>query len=156
MTEVRLLTEQARRDIEGRVEKATPGEWGDAGLAVNQTTGDDIVPNEWLIEAGSEIIAAAYQMDTTGQGEANADFIAHARTDVPALLASDRAWKAIVEGLVEALQKLEWLGVEYPMCPACGIIREHAGHRPDCTTASALLSARKAGEATTEDEGGRE
>ncbi len=70
--------------IKARAEAATPGEW--------QAT------THWEVSAISQHIALCAEMN----GRWNAEFIAHARTDIPALLAYIAALNEVIERLEAA------------------------------------------------------
>jgi len=109
-----MPTAQALREIEERAEKATPGPWhaADDGVIWHETLMDQSCCGNGLPvwnSAGTEIVGqeCCGQPNVSGGQEAlgqssgdNAQFMAHARTDIPALLA-DR--KALVELLTSAL-----------------------------------------------------
>jgi hypothetical protein len=100
-----LLTEQELERIEERAEKATPGPWRIAGFAGQHD------------EEGARIVAADGQTVAYTWGglreasprsewsryHADAAFIPHARTDIPALIASHREQGALIKELAEAL-----------------------------------------------------
>jgi hypothetical protein len=95
MKEETMLTAQALREIEERAEKATPGPWK------THLVDDTSV----VTEDGADVCATCDSSQAEREDgynveyermEADAAFIAHARTDIPALIA-DR--KALVEVL---------------------------------------------------------
>ena len=78
-------------EIEKRYEKATPGEWGWSQQACYHTSPGIAIYSGTLSGKKSIRIASIRQQANTvlpkEQREANADFIAHARADIPALVA---------------------------------------------------------------------
>ena len=74
MTEPKRLNDEELREIEQRAEKATPGPW----KVESSTEGD------WVLDNRDDVIAGTFVQ------EGDADFIAHAREDVPALIAEVR------------------------------------------------------------------
>ena len=90
------MTPNQLAEIEARAEAATPGPWGIYGyIGVLQTDGKrrNIIDIGFLgtDERGFEI---SVRVEETGIKPKDADFIAHARTDIPALLAHIRELEA--------------------------------------------------------------
>lgn len=81
MTDHTPLTEQQLDEIEARANTATPGPWCTVGAEIFQ--GAEYTPDvsPWI---GETCRASG------GMGKADAAFVAHARTDVPALVAEVR------------------------------------------------------------------
>lgn len=83
------MTEAELSAIEARVNAATPGPW-------NVIEENDVGPNDEGYWAWLEVGPAKVDMPTGGpekekkQAESDAEFIAHARADVPALIAEVR------------------------------------------------------------------
>lgn len=71
--------------IRARAEKATPGPWNHGGSASDATNG---YTDEWVWEGTGHPIGDPDAPDTRicSASAADASFIAHARTDIPALL----------------------------------------------------------------------
>jgi hypothetical protein len=97
MTDQKPLTEQQLDDIETRANAATPGPWCTDSWEIYQGT-EYVAGAEWIGET-----CRAGEMDDS---RADAEFVAHARTDVPALLAEVRRLGA---ALAEAAEDLTWL-----------------------------------------------
>jgi hypothetical protein len=95
------LTPQQLDEIEQRANAATPGPWTTDGWEIYQGGGSSAP--DLMAWAGETCRADDYD------GSRNdADFIAHARTDVPALLAEIRRLRAEVADFKEA-QRLDWV-----------------------------------------------
>ena len=93
------LTDIAAIDLEAiaaRCEAATPGPW--------EVLSDELVDTVWLNAATPEddkpIALFDYRPGTLNR--ANADFVAHARQDVPVLLAAMRSMQQRIQDLLEA------------------------------------------------------
>jgi hypothetical protein len=88
--------------IEARVEAATEGPW----FKVNDT---DVC---WSANGTHPEVAVCLRTEDVGvvqSHEANADFIAHARTDIPALVAELRAAREAIDELTAiAISMLRW------------------------------------------------
>jgi hypothetical protein len=117
------LTDQQLDDIEARTAAATAGPWCTDSWEIYQ--GTEYVPgiSEWI----GETCRGATSLD---QDRADAAFVAHARTDVPALLAEVRQLRTRVAELEEE-RRLEWLAQgttpHTPRLCACG--HSHHAHR---------------------------
>lgn len=88
--------------IKARVEAATPGPWKADGGEVSQHWSR---PEPWQEVVSTEVSCMSYCYGGTARGverDADAEFIAHARTDVPALVAEVERLRAR-EGRVRAL-----------------------------------------------------
>lgn len=81
-------------EVEQRVNAATPGPWWNDGHEIY--VGEDGIP------AASTWIGETCSVELPDYGDANGTFIAHARQDVPALVAEVRRLKARVEELERA------------------------------------------------------
>jgi hypothetical protein len=93
------LTDIAAIDLEAiaaRCEAATPGPW--------EVLSDQLVDTVWLNAATPEDDKpiALFDYRPGGANRANADFIAHARQDVPVLLAAMRSMQQRIQDLLEA------------------------------------------------------
>ncbi len=80
------LTPDELAAIEARANAATPGLW----LAYCPFEGDDEVPAEWHVPAALSVATPDYD----AMNEADAQFVAHARADIPALIHHIRALEA--------------------------------------------------------------
>ena len=113
MTPDEALSERDLEVIEQRAGAATPGPWFvrhldddyAAGLTAVSTVPDTGRHEGWPRFDGAEIVAAtivqnpcAYAVVADGKWDQNADFIAHAREDVPSLVAEIRRLRQLVEG----------------------------------------------------------
>ncbi|QIK83003.1 hypothetical protein [Sanguibacter sp. HDW7] len=81
------MTRPSLADITQRAEDATEGPWEADGRTVNQCVG------QWAEVVSTEVSCGSYCYGGTGRGvesASDAEFIAHARTDVPALSAAIR------------------------------------------------------------------
>jgi hypothetical protein len=144
--------------IRARVEAATKGPWNVWPGPEYVGGGEDMcigAGEQWLANMDHRVPRCPQIMDDghpdddqcdicsldspriSKEQDANAEFIAHARADVPWLL--DRI--AELEG---ALRAAEWGGMEWSYsdeavyyCPCCGKL-ENEGHAADCTLAKAL------------------
>ena len=94
--------------IEARAEAATPGPW------INNRNGVVIVESHPLAPTVSE-----------NSSWDDADLIAHARTDVPALVAELRAAREVVEAAVDLAERD---GHKDDLCDDCGL----GGHTSPC------------------------
>jgi hypothetical protein len=116
------MTDEELKVIRERCEKATPGPWRADGRYIE------------TIEGAEEEMAI---YDEGGHDELDAEFIAHAREDVPRLLEE-------IERLREGLKKLQWCGwfvdKDYHWmtsgCPACR--STGMNHAEDCWLAELL------------------
>jgi len=94
------MTDDELAAIEARCEKATAGPWEDAGHTVIQSVNpwDDVIP--------SEVSCGAWCLGGTPKPVRESDraFIAHARQDIPALLAEVRRLKAFHHYVVNDMQ----------------------------------------------------
>lgn len=96
MTDPKPLAEEQLADIEARATAATPGPW---------------CTDSWEIYQGAEYVAGAEWIGETcragemDDGRADAEFVAAARTDVPALLAEIRRLKGQRKYLITQLAK---------------------------------------------------
>ena len=112
--------------IEARVDRATEGSWNADGPWY-PPEGDDCYP---LVSAGKSRIAVAaivreYDGPWYPQRSADLAFIAHARTDVPALVAESRAAREVVEAAVDLAERD---GHKDDLCDDCGL----GGHTSPC------------------------
>lgn len=126
--------------IEARAAAATPGPWKPCGPCARPDGGRcNLV---WAAVNENAPIAGGDEVCATN---ADAQFIGHARTDVPALVAENRRMRAL-------LLEVEWEGqqrIDYdddaPACPLCGGIDpdsyqaqkgatdgKRVGHAPTC------------------------
>ena len=84
-----MLSEEQLREIEERVNKATPGPWR---LGTYNVWADGERPPRLICDADTALaVRERFMMD---QDDANSDFIAHARQDTPSLLATIRELQA--------------------------------------------------------------
>jgi hypothetical protein len=101
------LTEQQLDDIDARQQAATEGPWCTDSWEIYQ--GTEYLPgiSQWIGET-------CRGTSSPEQDRADAEFVAHARTDVPALLAEIRR-------LREAMDQIRHLHTDSPMgpCPVC-------------------------------------
>ncbi len=74
------MTEDELRAIKARCEAASPGPWKSYVEGRDQTSGSDFIMTGEGATRGNDI-------ELTGATRADQDFIAHARQDVPQLLA---------------------------------------------------------------------
>lgn len=99
------MTEPTLKEIQDRLEKATAGEWTHHPAGSDMSNKFDMCE----IRAGSNLIADCFwywpkDLDTlheqrASRGEADADFIAHAPTDVAWLLGEVKRLQAIIDQL---------------------------------------------------------
>jgi hypothetical protein len=101
VTDPAALTDEELAAMQVRADAATPGPWRSWIEGRDHWGGDTFIQMSGVAERASDLYLlfdrahAAY--------EADHDFIAHARTDVPRLIAALRAIRAEVERLREAL-----------------------------------------------------
>ena len=88
MTDHTPPTTQQLDDIEQRANAATPGPWCTDSWEIYQGA---------EFEAGAEWIGETCRSGEMDDGRADAEFVAHARTDVPALLAEVRRLRAVLD-----------------------------------------------------------
>jgi hypothetical protein len=100
------MTEEQLKEIEDRANAATPGPWVQHGRYVRKNHVREIViQGSFLKKDGVNSLPVI-----------DAEFIAHARTDIPALIAEVREQKEQIKTLVEAL---EWIASdEYKVAPS--------------------------------------
>ena len=118
-------------EIEARANAATEGPW-----EVDPFTwkpGHPIPPSEWLgIEATGPVKGEVARIrPNEDEDHANAEFIAHARADVPALVAALRAVlelhvHEVVQFTFATYSECEHCGQDWP-CPTVTAIRQHLG-----------------------------
>ena len=98
-------------EIEKRYEKATPGEWGWSQQACYHTSPGIAIYSGTLSGKKSIRIASIRQQANTvlpkEQREANADFIAHARTDIPALVAEVKRLRKYADDCIDDIAGYE-------------------------------------------------
>lgn len=124
-------------EIQARADKATDGPWRSRDLDDYDEETPDAVE---VLEPGPSTIAMASARDWDSDYDpemfANAEFIAHARTDVPALVAAVRA--------VLELHKREWWSEgsfrEGVACEACSTAHNSYVDYP-CATVHAVEEA---------------
>ncbi|HKD42764.1 MAG TPA: hypothetical protein VKB87_20920, partial [Myxococcaceae bacterium] len=75
-----LMTEEELKAIKARCEAASPGPWKSYIEGRDHTSGSDFIMTGEGARRGNDI-------ELTGATKADQDFIAHARQDVPKLLA---------------------------------------------------------------------
>ena len=98
--ELMPLTNGELDAMQARCDAATPGPW--------RLIGDSFDPPEWFVvtEDGCEVILGPTDAMPVNS---NAEFIAHARTDTPRLIAEVRRLRAEADELFSALTGLEAL-----------------------------------------------
>ena len=113
----------------GRVEelasRATEGPWEADGAEVSQHWSR---PKPWVTVVSSEVACMAYCYGGIGRGierETDAEFIAAARTDVPALVAALRAVLELHRPGSYSVSMDGWTA--HPVCPTC---HDKAGVHP--------------------------
>ena len=113
-----LLTAEQIAEIEAREKAASHAPWQ------NYYHRKQVTTKHWF--AGQPMVAKCERDFADG------DFIAHARSDIPRLLADRRA-------LLALLRDLEWSDkfADMKWCPSCGETYD-AGHARDCRLAAAL------------------
>lgn len=79
------MTPEQLAEIKARAEKATPGPWKavEGGSGIHK---GNVLCVEERSESGWEVIFTGFCGAYEGHGLANAELVAHARTDIPALL----------------------------------------------------------------------
>jgi hypothetical protein len=87
------LTDQQLTDIDARAKGATPGPWCTDSWEIYQGTEYEPGISQWIGET-------CRGTSSPEQDRADAEFVAHARTDVPALLAEIRDSRAENEKLI--------------------------------------------------------
>ena len=93
------MTRPKLADITQRAEAATEGPWEVDGSEVSQHWS---LPEPWLTVASNEVACMSYCYGGSARGierDEDAAFIAHARTDVPALSAAVRDVLAVADQL---------------------------------------------------------
>lgn len=113
----KALSEDDLRAIEARANAATDGPWRDPWAAPD---GED----EFRSAGGQTIFAAEFcDGPRLAINPPDAAFIAHAREDVPRLLAEVRRLRAERDEMVGVLRRIQYAdnsGDEYrPLCPVC-------------------------------------
>lgn len=83
-------------DIAARCEKATAGPW--------QVLTEELVEAAWInaATADDDLPIALFDFRSADENKANAEFLAHARTDIPRLLAALRSAHERIEHLLAA------------------------------------------------------
>lgn len=134
------LTPAELAEIEARAEAATEGPWETRGLDVYQPAGRHIAYTGPQREQD-------YPESCRRVDDANAAFIAAARTDVPRLAREVARLRAENDAMREMLRDLEWHDsaayVDYAdrdYCPVCEC-SSVVGHAPDCALAALLKEA---------------
>lgn len=103
------ITEQELAEIEARCNAATPGLW-EMGMSTDGS-GDAGILAE--VHGKQRVIGQVYaEVDAWGKDSLrcvrDADFITHARTDLPALVAELRSWREAMAHLREIGGSLGW------------------------------------------------
>jgi hypothetical protein len=137
-----MLTDERLREIETRITNATPGPWHyTPGVLLKHYV--DAANGDFHIGLQSQHWKDGHEIPA----EANARFIAHARTDLPDLLATYRAQRERIAALEAMLRGMEWTplvdaidGEDLTACPVCGQ-RKAWGHASDCGLAALLKEA---------------
>jgi hypothetical protein len=133
------MTADERNAIRARAEAATPGPWA-RDLYEDGESGEGplgVFPGargEW-VESNNVIRPPSAEGDlgddvATCDRNGDAEFIAHAREDIPRLLADNDALRAEVAALLRALEWRNMLHGERN-CPGCSTPEGYA-HEPDC------------------------
>lgn len=137
--------------IEAREKAATKGPWTEAKLgplsdipAVIHNDPHPDYPEDWVPVCTFEACSQEYEADLD-----DASFIAHARSDIPALIAEVRRLQATED----ALEHVEWSGTPDSLgngtCPYCGASTLDAGdgpprqHKERCVVSEALHPGRQ-------------
>ena len=95
------MTDKRLADIEARAEAATPGPWrASTGRTYDPSTGRVTSVEHWISRGDDDVgITGDVSDSRTGTpSEPTALFIAHARTDVPDLIAEVRRLRAVIAG----------------------------------------------------------
>lgn len=134
------MTDTELAEIEARANAATPGPWR-VGHAETWHVFGDVGNPELMAPACGRVLLRANEHYRHGHDMA---FIAHARADVPALVAEVRRLRELV-ARAETWGNIEdWeTGYRRSLCPYCGgkcdndIVPQYATHKPDCPAFSA-------------------
>jgi hypothetical protein len=125
------MDEKRLQEIKARVDAATPGPW-----AIYPRR-KSAVKAVFLTRLGSDGSSMwTWPGFVRAQFTRDAEFIAHARQDMPDLLAENERLRAALEGI-------EWIKIEnhpgltYWVCPWCNATKTN-GHRDDCSRQWAL------------------
>ena len=133
MRDERLLSAEALVAIRERADKATPGEWKPDEI---EPAWEDEPSQWWVIGPGW----IEYGFDENVLlSEADARFVASARTDVPALLAHTEAQAERIAALEGLVQLLEWGATAIShsvICPSCRA--SYPNHALGCELAALL------------------
>ncbi len=131
--------------IRKRCEAATPGPWEWSGPTRNETArglyrtyvhqvpgcgGDNIPPEKFYISIQS--------VGTAERDDADANFIANARTDIPALLDAYEAQAVRIQELEDALRKCDEYFTEYLSQVPDYTLRQHLRKEADNAVRAAL------------------
>ena len=129
--------------IRKRADAATPGPWGADGHVIDAQTGPGNCPGCSGIPSPAHEPACLYS-EIAGAGEQDAEFIAAARTDVPALLDALEKVLELHQPVTDGMGFTEdGYGGISPACSSCGTSDEYAVPYP-CPTVTAITTALEA------------
>lgn len=111
------MTDTELQAIAQRAEKATEGPWENCrGFVRSPVHGSEMTAPGFTVTTSCLWVAECRDGEAFYNADANADFIAHARTDIPALLAEITRLRAQVEARDKALKKCAGLMMEAAIC----------------------------------------
>lgn len=130
------MTEAELDEIAKRAEAATSGPWVPKHIKTAYLYGHEHEHEVRSRETGATVAAIRFQAEHPEQPDADLEFLAAARTDVPALVAWARKAR-------EVLVSVQWAGErgKLPACPVCAAVafEDSAGaHAADCALAALL------------------
>jgi hypothetical protein len=107
--------------VQARTDAATEGPWAwemvgekDNDWAIGHVIDEDDQPISGQLETGQGVVVDAVCENGIDSSPADAAFIAHARTDVPALVAELRVARTFRDDVHSALQPGRWRGYDGP------------------------------------------
>lgn len=130
------LPREERDAIRARVDRATEGPWGHHAHTHGLPSDG---PTHVCVFDPEDVPVA--ELDYSSWGERDAEFIAHARTDVPALLDALDAAEAEVAALREQYQDLATYRTTHTNLGLCPEGPDDPARDPDCPVCAALAAA---------------
>jgi hypothetical protein len=166
-----MVSDERIAEIRARADAATPGPWGRYGWVVD---GEEVSPLQGVLEAALGLsLGSVHHTEPIARFsgyllpvESNADFSAHARTDVPDLLdalvaarAEIAALRARFRDVDDTLRSAAALHVPQPdgvfrgICQSCAVVYPCAPSKMADRLMRALLAPEPQGSATSGGEG---
>lgn len=111
------MTDEEAQAIKARADATTPGPWVISGDLTVYSAAEAVTTMEWASDDTDDTDLPPYTLE---QHTADAAFIAHAREDIPALLAEVAAWRKLAAQAYTDI--LEYGEVGACHCGVCDLI----------------------------------